>query len=153
MAKTATRANLYTSASITAGTVVRSAVLDCSAVDGGIITAKMTNGATGPTAQGTIRLLFAHKQTSAPTAAAEGTAETDWKIVAEVGAGTAALGYSKLVYSFGPEKAGYFHIEFGQHTVQAVTGEAQASTRIPGTAFCPSASPSCCWPSGSWRWT
>lgn len=130
MAKTATRTNLYTSASISAGTVVRSAVLDCTGVDGGYITAKLTNGATGPTVQGTIRLLFAHKNTSAPTAAAEGTAETDWKIVAEVGAGTAANGSAKLQYAIGPEKAGYYHLEFGRHTIQAVTGEAQATTIV-----------------------
>lgn len=130
MAKTATRTNLLTSQSLAGGAAaVRSAVLDCTGVDGGFITAKLTNG-TGPTVQCTVKLLFAHKQTSAPTAAAEGTAETDWKVVVEIGAGTATGGVARLNYSFGPEKAGYYHLEFGGNTVNAVTIEGQATTIV-----------------------
>lgn len=129
MAKTPTRTNLLTSQSLAGGAAaVRSAVLSTSGVDGGFITAKITNGATGPTVQCTVKLLFAHAQVSTPTAAAEGTGETGWKVIAEMGAGTANNGYCRFPYPFGPEKAGFFHLEFGGNTAQAVTIEAQATT-------------------------
>lgn len=128
MAKTPTRTNLLTSQSLAGGAAsVRSAVIDNTSGDGGFITARLTNGATGPTVQCTIKLLFAHNQASAPTAAAEGTGETDWKVIAEVGNGTLANNVCRFPYSIGPEKAGFFHLEFGGNTGQAVTIEAQAT--------------------------
>lgn len=127
MSKSSVSYTLLASQSLSAGSTVRSAVLDCTTSDAGIITAKITNGFPGPTVQATIRLLFAHKQGSVPSAAAEGTSVTDWKIVAEVGAGTANYGTIRFPYSFGPEKGGYFHIEFGGNTAQAVTVEAYAT--------------------------
>jgi hypothetical protein len=80
MAKTQTRTAIVTSATNTAGSTTRGR-LDVSAVDGGIVTFRITNGGTGPTIQCEGRILIAHKDSAMPAAASEGTADTDWKQV------------------------------------------------------------------------
>jgi hypothetical protein len=126
MAKTQARTAVVTSASNAAGATTRGR-LDCSAVDGGIVTFRITNGGTGPTLQCVARVLVAHKDSAMPTAAAEGTADTDWKRVYEIGGGTASNGTARGSYRFGPEVA-YLEIEFTGNTGQAVTVEAHATT-------------------------
>lgn len=126
MAKTQARTAIVSSASNTAGSTTRGR-LDCSAVDGGIVTFRITNGGTGPTVQCEARVLVAHKDTSMPAAASEGTGDGDWKSVYVIGGGTTASASSRGVYNFGPEVA-YLEIEFTGNTGQAVTVEAIATT-------------------------
>lgn len=128
MPKTLARTAVVTSASNAAAATTRGR-LDCSAIDGGILTFRITNGATGPTVQATAKVLVAHKDTAMPAAAAEGTADLDWKQVYEIGGGTTANVSSRGVYKFGPEIA-YIEIEFTGNTAQAVTVEAHATTYV-----------------------
>lgn len=126
MAKTLARTAIVSSASNGVGSTTRGRI-DVSAVDGGILTWRITNGGTGPTVQAVARILVAHKDTSMPAAAAEGTADTDWKQVAEVGGGTTASVSTRGFYQFGPGVA-YIEVEFTGNTGQAVTVEAHATT-------------------------
>lgn len=128
MAKTLARTAVVTSASNAAAGTTRGR-LDCSSIDGGILTYRITNGATGPTVQAVARILVAHKDTAMPAAAAEGTADTDWKQVSVIGGGTTANASTRGVYRFGPEVA-YIEIEFTGNTGQAVTVEAHATTFV-----------------------
>jgi hypothetical protein len=127
MAKTLNRTAIITSGSNAAGATTR-ARLDCSSgVDGGIVTFRITNGGTGPSAQCLARILIAHKDSAMPAAAAEGTGDTDWKQVYEIGGGVANSATTRGVYRFGPEVA-YLEVEFTGNTGQAVTVEAHATT-------------------------
>lgn len=126
MAKTLARTAVVTSASNSASGTTRGR-LDCTSVDGGILTFRITNGGTGPTVQCEARVLVAHKDSAMPAAASEGTADTDWKQVYMVGGGVANSVSSRGVYRFGPEVA-YLEIEFTGNTGQAVTVEAHATT-------------------------
>ena len=126
MAKTQAATALITSVSQAAGGTNR-ARLDCTGVDGGLVTFRITNGGTGPTVQAVARVLVAHKGASMPAAAAEGAADTDWKQVYEIGGGVTASASTRGVYEFGPEVA-YLEIEFTGNTGQAVTVEAHATT-------------------------
>jgi hypothetical protein len=128
MAKTQTGAVVVSSAANTAGSTTRGR-LDCSAVDGGILTMRITNGGTGPTAQCLGRILVAHKQSSMPAAASEGTGDNDWKQVGEFAGGTLANASSRFAYRFGPEVA-YIEVEFTGNTGQSVTVEAHATTFV-----------------------
>lgn len=126
MAKSQTRTALVSSTSNGAGSTTRGR-LDCSAVDGGILTLRITNGGTGPTLQCVARVLVAHKDTAMPAAAGEGTGDGDWKQVYEIGGATLANNSTRGVYRFGPEVA-YLEVEFDGNTGQAVTVEAIATT-------------------------
>lgn len=121
MAKTLTAAALVSSAANTAGSTTRGR-LDVSAADGGMIRWRITNGGTGPTLQCEARILVARKQTSMPSAAAEGTGDDDWKQVYVIGGGTTASASTRGSYRFGPEIA-YIEIEFTGNTGQSVTVE------------------------------
>ena len=121
MAKTVTGAVLVSSQSNAAGATTRGR-LDVSAADGGMIRWRMTNGASGPTAQCVARVLVARKQASMPAAAAEGTGDDDWKQVLEQGGGTTASASTRGSYRFGPDVA-YVEIEFTGNTGQPVTVE------------------------------
>lgn len=126
MAKTQTRTALVTSATLTAGSTTRGR-LDCTAAEGGILTFRITNGATGPTVQCEARVMVAHKDSAMPAAAAEGTGDLDWKQVYVIGGGTTNSASTRGVYRFGPEVA-YLQIEFTGNTAQSVTIEAHATT-------------------------
>ncbi len=126
MAKTQSATAIVSSAANTAGSTTRGR-LDCTAVDGGIVTFRITNGGTGPTVQCEARILVAHKGSSMPAAAAEGTGDTDWKRVYTLGGGTANSASTRGVYRFGPEVA-YLEVEFTGNTGQSVTVEAHATT-------------------------
>lgn len=128
MAKTQAATAIVSSASNASGATTRGRI-DLTAVDGGIVTLRITNGGTGPTTQCEGRILVAHKQASMPAAAAEGTADTDWKQVYAVGGGTTASASTRGVYRFGPEVA-YVEVEFVGNTGQAVTVEAHATTYV-----------------------
>lgn len=126
MAKTQARTVLVSSAANTAGSTTRGR-LDCSAVDGGIITFRMTNGASGPTTQCEARIMVAHKDSAMPAAASEGTGDLDWKQVYAIGGTTGNSATVRGEYVFGPEVA-YAQIEFTGNTGQSVTVEAHATT-------------------------
>lgn len=124
MAKTQSRTALVSSKTFASGDNGR---LDCTAVDGGIITLRITNAGTGPTAQVVARILVAHKDTSMPAAGAEGTGDLDWKQVYEIGGGTTLNVSTRGVYRFGPEVA-YLQVRFDNGTGTAPTVEAHATT-------------------------
>lgn len=126
MAKTLTAQVLVASTSNSAGSTTRGR-LDCSAVDGGMIRWRMTNGGTGPGVACEARVLVARKQSSMPAAAAEGTGDDDWKqIFVQTGTLTANA-VTRGSYRFGPEVA-YIEIEFTANTSQAVTVECTGDT-------------------------
>ncbi len=116
-----TAAVLVSSTTNTAGSTTRGR-LDCSAADGGMIRWRITNGGTGPALQCEARILVARKQTSMPSAAAEGTGDDDWKQVYVVDGGKTASASTRGSYRFGPEIA-YIEIEFTGNTGQSVTVE------------------------------
>ena len=126
MAKAQTGTPIVSSAANTAGSTTRGRI-DLTAVDGGILTMRITNGGTGPTAQCAGRILIAHRQTSMPALGAEGTGDNDWKQVGEFAGGTLANASSRFSYRFGPEVA-YAEVEFTGNTGQSVTVEAHATT-------------------------
>lgn len=89
---------------------------------GGIVTYKITNGGTGPTAQCIANLMVAHNGTTP----AAGAAGTDWKTIYSVGNGTTASTVGEWSYTFGPEVMA-LQIEFTGNTGQSVTVEAYVS--------------------------
>lgn len=113
---------IVASASNAAGATTRG-TLDLSAVYGGIVTMKITNGATGPTAQCEGRVLISH----ADTLPAAGSAGAYWKTIWRFGGGTTADVVTEQSFQFGPEVR-HLEVEFTGNTGQAVTVEAMAST-------------------------
>ena len=89
---------------------------------GGIITAKITNGATGPTIPCSINVLISH-ETVLPSA---GSAGADWKTLATFTASTSSNAVLEQYWTFGPEVR-HIEIEFKGNTGQAVTVEAIAT--------------------------
>jgi hypothetical protein len=127
MAKTSTQTAVVTSATNTAGSTARGR-LDCSGADGGHVTFRITNGGTGPTVQCEARVLVSHAS-ALPTAAAEGTADNDWKQVFALGGGTTASASTRGRFVFGPEVR-HLEVEFTGNTGQSVTVEAIATTYV-----------------------
>lgn len=122
MALTKNDTTIVASASNAAGATTRGTI-DLSAVYGGIVTMKITNGATGPTAQCEGRVLISHEDTL-PAAASAGAA---WKTIWRFGGGTTNSAVTEQSFQFGPEVR-HLEIEFTGNTAQAVTVEALAST-------------------------
>jgi len=86
---------------------------------GGLLTIKITNGATGPTVQAVANILVAHNTGATPTAASKGT---DWKTVYTVGNGTAANTIGEWTYNV-PAGAMHIEVEVTGNTGQTVTCE------------------------------
>jgi hypothetical protein len=122
MALSKAKSTIIASASNAADATTRG-TLTLAAKYGGIITAKIANGATGPTAQCEGRILVSHEDTL-PTAASAGA---DWKTVWRFGGGTANSAITEQSFTFGPEIR-HVEVEFAGNTVQAVTVEAIATT-------------------------
>lgn len=94
--------------------------LDLRIVFGGLLTVKIANGGTGPTAQALCNVLIAHNAGATPAPASAGP---DWKTIASVGAGTAANAVSE--WSFQIDQAVmHLEVEITGNTGQAVTCEA-----------------------------
>ena len=91
---------------------------------GGIVTMKITNGATGPTVQCQGRVLISHAEGATPTAASAGA---DWKTIWRFGGGTANSAVTEQSFVFGPEVS-HVEVEYTGNTLQAVTVEAEATT-------------------------
>lgn len=119
---TKTPRTLVASGSNAAGATTRG-TLDLRTAQGGLLTLKITNGATGPTVQCQANILAAHNSGSTPAAAAAGT---DWKTLWSVGGGTTANAITEQSMEVGP---GVMHleVEFTGNTGQAVTVEAYLS--------------------------
>lgn len=113
---------IVASASNAAGATTRGTI-DLSATYGGIVTMKITNGGTGPTAQCEGRVLISHADTL-PTAAGAGA---DWKTIWRFGGGTTNSAVTEQSFQFGPEVR-HLEVEFTGNTGQAVTVEAIATT-------------------------
>ena len=122
MALTKNDTTIIASASNAVGATTRGTI-DLSAVYGGIVTMKITNGGTGPTAQCEGRVLISHADTL-PAAASAGA---DWKTIWRFGGGTTNSAVTEQSFQFGPEVR-HLEVEFTGNTGQAVTVEAIAST-------------------------
>ena len=122
MALTKSDTTIIASASNAAGAITRGTI-DLSAAYGGIVTMKITNGATGPGVQAEGRVLISHADTL-PAAASAGA---DWKTIWRFGGGTTASGVTEQSFQFGPEVR-HLEVEFTGNTVQAVTVEAVVTT-------------------------
>lgn len=90
---------------------------------GGVLTMKITNGATGPTVQAEGRVLIAHNAGATPAA---GSAGADWKTIWKFGGGVTANAITEQSYEFGPGPM-HMEVEFTGNTGQAVTVEAYLS--------------------------
>ena len=97
--------------------------VDLRTAQGGLLTMKITNGGTGPTAQCEGRVLIAHNAGATPTAAGAGA---DWKTIRFFGGGTTNSAVTEQSFAIGP---GVMHLEteFTGNTGQAVTVEAYFS--------------------------
>ena len=122
MALTKNDTTIIASASNAAGATTRGTI-DLSSAYGGIVTMKITNGATGPTAQCEGRVLISHADTL-PTAASAGA---DWKTIWRFGGGVTGSAVTEQSFQFGPEVR-HLEVEFTGNAAQAVTVEAVAST-------------------------
>ena len=102
-----------------AGATTRGTV-DLRTAAGGLLTIKLANGGTGPTAQAEARVLVAHNAGATPTAASAGT---DWKTIWAFGNGTTANTVTEQSIEISP---GVMHleVEVTGNTAQAVTCEA-----------------------------
>ncbi|MCP5197300.1 MAG: hypothetical protein H6974_11015 [Gammaproteobacteria bacterium] len=122
LTKTA-RTLVAASTSNSAGSTTRGTVDLRTALPGSFLTYKITNGATGPTAQCEARILVAHNASTTPTAASAGS---DWKTVSRRGNGTANNTVGEWVYEV-PAGVMHLEVEFTGNTGQAVTVEAYLS--------------------------
>lgn len=101
-----------------AGATTRGTV-DLSDKAGGVLTLRIVNGATGPTAQCEGRVLISHKAVL-PAAAGNGA---DWKQIWRFGGGVTNAADTVRSFVFGPEVR-HLEVEFTGNAGQAVTVEA-----------------------------
>lgn len=113
-----TARTIVASAANTAGSTTRGR-LDLTTAHGGVLTIKMTNGATGPTLQCVANVLIAHNA-SQPAA---GSAGVDWKTIAIFGGGTANNAVTEYYLDI-PPSVMQLEVEFTNNTGQSVTVEA-----------------------------
>jgi len=119
MALTKTARTLVTSVSKAAASADIFGTIDLEATYGGMLTLKITNGATGPTAQCTANVLIAHNATL-PTAAAAGA---DWKTMYSIGGGLTNSAVTEIAIPIDPAVMN-LEVQFTGNTGQAVTVEA-----------------------------
>ena len=104
---------------VVAGTPQRVAY-DMRGKHGGLLTVKITNGATAPTAQAVATIHVAHDSGATPAVGAAGAV---WKTLAIIGGGgTTNSGVSEFPFQVPP--CCHFQIEIAGNTVQNVTAEA-----------------------------
>ena len=96
---------------------------DLRTAQGGMLTVKIANGATGPTVPATVNILIAHDAGATPTAAAAGA---DWKTIWSFAASTGNNVITEQAITIDP---GVMHleVEVTGNTAQAVTCEAYLS--------------------------
>lgn len=103
----------------TAGSTTRGTV-DLRDDFGGLLTVKVTNGATGPTVAPTVNILVAHNAGSTPTAASRGT---DWKTLASFEGDSVNSSVNEWSYEV-PIGVMHLEVEVTGNTGQTVTCEA-----------------------------
>ena len=123
MARAKTVQSIVASASNAAAATTRGAI-DVRDKDGGIITIKITNGATAPTEKCVATVMIAHDTGTTP---ATGAAGATWKTLTSVDGPGGDSEIAEHSYQFGPEVM-HVQVEFTGNTVEAVTVEAIAST-------------------------
>ncbi len=112
---------LVASTSNGAGSTTRGLV-DLTTAFGGTLTAKISNGGTGPTVQAVVNVLIAHDATQP----ADGSAGSYWKTIFSAGNGTAANTVGEWCLDI-PIGVMQLEVEFTGNTSQAVTVEAYFS--------------------------
>lgn len=93
---------------------------DLRTAQGGLLTVKVTNGATGPTAPATVNVLAAHASGATPTAASAGA---DWKTIWSFAASTGNNAITEQSIAIDPALM-HLQVEVTGNTGQAVTCEA-----------------------------
>lgn len=94
--------------------------VDLRSVYGGLLTVKITNGATGPTTQAQANVLMAHNSGATPEAASAGA---DWKTLASWGNGVTNNSIGEWSMVIDPAIC-HIEVEITGNTGQAVTCEA-----------------------------
>jgi Ca2+-binding RTX toxin-like protein len=105
-----------------AGAITRGSV-DLRTAQGGLLTVKMTNGATGPTVAPTCNILIAHNEGATPALASAGA---DWKTLWSFTGDTTANSVTEQSISIDPAVM-HLEVEFAGNTGQAVIVEAYLS--------------------------
>lgn len=115
-----TARTLIAAATSNAAAATTRGTLDLRTTHGGMLTIKLTNGATGPTVQATANVLVAHNAGATPTAASAGV---DWKTLWSFGGGVTASAITEQSIAV---DAGVMHleVEVTGNTGQAVVCEA-----------------------------
>ena len=93
---------------------------DLRTAQGGMLTIKIANGATGPTVPATVNILIAHNAGATPTAAAAGA---DWKTIWSFAASTGNNVITEQSITIDPAVM-HVEVEVTGNTAQAVTCEA-----------------------------
>lgn len=93
---------------------------DLRTAQGGLLTVKVTNGATGPTVPATVNILVAHAAGATPTAGAAGA---DWKTIWSFAASTGNNVVTEQSITIDPAVM-HLEVEVTGNTGQAVTCEA-----------------------------
>lgn len=122
MALTKTARTIIASVACVPATPQRGTPIDLEATYGGLLTIKMTNGATGPTVQCTCNILVAHNA----TVPAAGSAGADWKTLYTIGGGVTANAVTEMAIPIDPSIMA-LEVEFKDNTGQNVTVEAYMS--------------------------
>lgn len=120
MALTKTPATLIAAGTSNAAGGTTRQVIDLRSMYGGILTVKLTNGATAPTVPAVANVLIAHNSGSTPAA---GSAGTDWKTIASWSGGTTNNAVSEWSMVIDPAIT-HLEVEVTGNTAQAVTCEA-----------------------------
>lgn len=115
---TLTPVTVVSSVSNAAGGTTRGTV-DMRGKMGGLLTMKITNGATGPTVQCEGRVLIAHSAGATPAATSAGA---DWKTLWKFAGGTTASAVTEQSMDVPP--CNHLEVEFTGNTGQAVVVEA-----------------------------
>ena len=125
MAITRTRTQLLAAGTTLVPATPQRAILAVGSDYGGLVTMKITNGGTPPSAQAVCNVLASH-ETTQPAA---GSAGADWKTLWSFGGGTTLNAVTEQNFEFGPGVR-FLEIEFKDNTVQNVTVEAFATTYV-----------------------
>lgn len=118
MALSKTARTLVAAATSNAAAGTTRGTIDLETTYGGMLTAKITNGATGPTVQCTCNVLITHNA----TVPAAGSAGADWKTIYTFGGGTTANAVTEMAIPIDASIMG-LEVEFTGNTGQAVTVE------------------------------
>lgn len=113
------RTLIASSTSNAAGSSTRGTA-DLRTAQGGLLTVKVTNGATGPTVPATVNILVAHASGATPTAGAAGA---DWKTIWSFAASTGNNVVTEQSITIDPAVM-HLEVEVTGNTGQAVTCEA-----------------------------